>query len=257
MDEYQLDNITVSAGGTVQLAQLDWTPFKYGKLQWQIGVPDRDSTEYYRGDDFRHWGMWFNYPADFPDGIDCTIGQDDWSVDWNYLQCNISDEAGYLSLAAPWYIRFNVDRVPTGTGYLRIAVAGARQAKLKLYFNSSRNAAYDFGDLLPSDSANPRSGSRGYYREYVYSFDCSMLNVGSNFFRLQQYREGEYNSILYDSIRLELPYFADLDGDLDVTFSDFAIFSGEWFIGTPQADIDNSGTVDFEDLSIMAGEWLQ
>ena len=76
-------------------------------------------------------------------------------------------------------------------------------------------------------------------------FDCSLLNEGSNTIILLQYRAGRYNSILYDAVRLELPYFSDMNGDREVDMPDLLLFASEWLTsGESQADFNEDDIVD-------------
>ena len=72
---------------------------------------------------------------------------------------------------------------------------------------------------------------------------------------------GSYSGSAYVFEQVLCPT-ADLDGDCEVDFSDFAILGNQWMKppGNPSADIapeGGDGKVDFLDLAVMTGQWLQ
>jgi len=63
----------------------------------QIGIPDRKAAEYKHGDDFRHWGLWFEYPKDFPNDVNFIIGKSDERDDWNYAHVYVKEGERYVA----------------------------------------------------------------------------------------------------------------------------------------------------------------
>ncbi|KAJ3981359.1 hypothetical protein F5890DRAFT_1617382 [Lentinula detonsa] len=64
---------------------------------WHIGIPDKTAGEFRNGygrdlthpsrqtQEYRiYWGAW-DYPSQFPNGVNFTIGSSNESVDWNYI----------------------------------------------------------------------------------------------------------------------------------------------------------------------------
>ena len=65
-------------------------------------------------------------------------------------------------------------------------------------------------DVLVNDSAGPRAGIQGFYRERIIKFDLSILSMTStNTIVLEQRKSGLFPSITYDYIRLEIAFNAD------------------------------------------------
>ena len=204
--EYTLGGVTAAPETITELGILEWRPKSYGRTAWQIGVPDRDSTEFRKGDDFRHWGgfMRERFVRDFPEGVDFLVGTDDWRSGWNYAHMHVNERLD------TWRIRFTLDEVPEGTAHLRFAIAGSRYAGLGVrlaghsleQIDLSRGRGY-------AGQGYPRSGSRGYVHEVVIPFDCALLRAGENLLELTLTpipgREDPYRCIHYDCIRLELP----------------------------------------------------
>ena len=71
-------------GKSIDLGKLEWTPVRYGKQIWEIGTPDRTGKEFKHGDDYWHWGLYNQYPKDFPNDVNFVIGKSDPRTDWNY-----------------------------------------------------------------------------------------------------------------------------------------------------------------------------
>lgn len=259
LDEYRHDGVSVIAGNQTNLGVLNWTPLKYGREEWQIGIPNRDSTEFKSGDDFRHWGgvMRDRYMQDFPDGVNYIIGSSNWNEDWNYAQVTIDDGAGGYE-GTEWKINFNLDReYDEGTAHLRIGVAGRSSGSvLKVWLGRHLLANFnlDAGSEYP-DGGYPRSGSRGYYEEKVVAFNASYLSEGTNTLILHQATNTEFACIHYDCVRLELPYKADTNSDNEVNIIDLEQLAIEWLTYGDLADFNNDGKIDFKDLSILATEW--
>lgn len=205
LGEYRRDGVEVSPGTQQALGELVWKPKRHGELVWQIGVPDRSAAEYRHGDDFRQWGLWRAYPQDFPQGVRYVVGQSTPEKDWNFNQWCLdsgADDAGRrIYASSPWTIEFELDKIYDGTAYLTVAIAAAREARLRVQVNGVEV----FAAPLASDAAAPRAGIRGFYQQHTVMFDASLLKSNeTNRITLEQRRTGLFSSIMYDCIRLEL-----------------------------------------------------
>ncbi len=255
LDEYRFDGVQVERNQITKVGILEWTPVKYGRSEWQIGIADRDSTEFRSGDDFRHWGgeMRDRYNQDFPDGVDFTVGVDDWATDWNYAHINTLGSQGVIK-PTTWRINFNIDRQYKGMAYLRFGIAGSRSATLAVNLGRRQLANMPLID----GQGYPRSGSKGFYHEVVVPFDASYLILGNNSMALTQTSTGdEWRNIHYDCIRLELPYQADLNNDYKVNLKDFSIFAHGFKQQDINSDLNADEDIDTNDLILLAREWLQ
>lgn len=200
MAEFRRDGVAVTAGGNIDLGKLPWTPVRYGKQLWQIGTPDRTASEFRHGDDYRRWGLWNQFPKDFPRGVDFTIGKSDERADWNYAQVNVQE--GKEWVGTTWRIRFEMPGSPKGgTGVLRLALASAHNAKLEVGLNGRVIDAF----RTPADNAVIRAGIHGQYSEQDTFFDAAMLRAGENTITLSQRAGGNaQKSVMYDCVRLEV-----------------------------------------------------
>jgi len=206
LDEYELNGVIVTPGTTNALGQLGWIPRTHGRLVWQIGTPDRTAAEFLHGDDFRHFGLWFEYPIDFPDGVTFTIGKSEESTDWNFNQWCVENSNGGYDLS-PWSIKFDMDEIIGDQAVLTIAIAAARNARIKVLVN---DIVVHGDESLVNDSAGPRAGIQGFYRERTIKFDSSILSTKeTNRIIVAQTRTGLFPSIMYDCIRLETGFSDD------------------------------------------------
>jgi rhamnogalacturonan endolyase len=204
MDEFRRDKVTVGAAAITDLGSLPWQPTRYGKQLWQIGIPDRTAREFRHGDDYRHWGLWNEFPKDFPNGVNFVIGTSNERTDWNYAQVNVQKDGpkGKEWVGTTWNIQFNVAAPPTqGTAILRLALASAHNAKLTIKLNDQPIDSF----RTPADNAVIRAGIHGQYSEQDTFFDAKLLRQGDNTISLTQSAGGNaQKSVMYDCLRLEL-----------------------------------------------------
>src|SRR5215831_16453976 len=84
--EFTLTNMNATASEKESLGELGWTPTRFGKTVFQIGIPDRTAREFRHGDHYWQWGLYFEYPKEFPNDVNFIVGKSDWRKDWNYVQ---------------------------------------------------------------------------------------------------------------------------------------------------------------------------
>ncbi|MBI4625721.1 MAG: hypothetical protein HY736_21185 [Verrucomicrobia bacterium] len=84
LGEYTKADVVVEAGKPLNLSKLEWMPVRRGKQLWEIGIPNRNAREFFKGDDFFHDGMPVMFAKLFPNGINYVIGQSDFRKDWYY-----------------------------------------------------------------------------------------------------------------------------------------------------------------------------
>jgi len=165
LGDFAQANVTVVAGKTVDLGKLEWKPIRNGKQLWEIGYPNRNASELFKGDGDNYWlwGWSLRYPLLFPDDLTYTVGQSDFHKDWffeqvphatnlSFVNPNAKDPAnqrfGWVKAesrteypdtasgpgpwriygrgrATTWTIKFNLDGQPEGSAAFRVALAGA------------------------------------------------------------------------------------------------------------------------------------
>jgi rhamnogalacturonan endolyase len=85
LGEFARTEVVVEAGKPLNLGKLTWTPLRRGKQVWEIGIPNRNGSEFDKGDDYFHDGMNIVYSLLYPDDVNFTIGKSDFARDWFYL----------------------------------------------------------------------------------------------------------------------------------------------------------------------------
>jgi len=225
LGEFTLTNILVAAGQSLDLGGLSWSPVHFGRTVWQIGVPDRTAQEFHHGDDYWHWGLYFDYPREFPNDVNFLIGQSDWRRDWNYVQpprlesrdlpvvgedeeqredatAALARSRGAEIHSTPWTIRFPLPTAAHGRATLRLAFCGTHLGcNVEVLVNGQ--SVGETG-ILPSTSAMQRDGIRAYWIEKDIPFDARLLKTGENVIQLLSHAHSWSQGVMYDCLRLEL-----------------------------------------------------
>jgi len=225
LGEFTMTNLSVSSGQSISLGELPWTPVRHGRTVWEIGVPDRTAREFRHGDHYWQWGLYFDYPREFPNDVNFIIGQSDWHRDWNYVQpprladsgvaaasedgdAELDDVAAEVRTgrgqvhSTAWSIRFQMPTEGRGTATLRLAFCGTHLGcHVEVLVNGQ--SVGDTG-LLPATSAMQRDGIRAYWIEKPIPFDGHLLAAGWNTIKLMSHANTWNQGVMYDYLRLEL-----------------------------------------------------
>lgn len=218
-------SVTVNAGQTNNLGTVKWTPTRVGATVWELGVPDRDTTEFRHGGDYWHgdmgnatnlpsnWAQWQNFSLDFPNGLTYTVGQSHWATDWDYAQSTIEDPTTGNLNASTWTIDFNLPNAPTGGAQASIyfGIAADYSGPIVVTVNgvniTSPSTGFfpSFSDSTSANDAMIRMGSHGIFSDWRINFAGSNLRQGQNTITLNMRKGGYFsNGVLYDYVRLEL-----------------------------------------------------
>ena len=203
LGEYAKADVTVAAGQSLDLGRLMWTPVRHGRQLWDIGVPDRTAKEFLHGDHYNQWGLYLQYPKDFPNDVHYVVGKSDYHKDWNYAQVpRAQDDTGSGSgPATTWSVTFNLPAAPHGQATLRLALAGSSARRIAVTVND--RPAGDTGPL-PDTATIRRDAIRGYWRERDIAFDAGLMKAGTNTLKLTIPAGGVMSGVEYDYLRLEL-----------------------------------------------------
>ncbi|MHB8524164.1 MAG: polysaccharide lyase family protein [Limisphaerales bacterium] len=200
LGEFSLANITVAAGQTKDVGHLKWTPVRYGRQLWEIGISDRSAAEFRHGDHYWRWGLYYEYPKEFPNDVNFVIGKSDWRRDWNY--CQPPRIEGNRVESTAWSVTFGLAETLRGNATLRLAIAGSRAPRgIEVNVNG---ASVGGTGPLPDTGVMHRDGIRGYWCERDVSFDAALLKPGPNVIKLQVPASSWVNGVLYDYLRLEV-----------------------------------------------------
>ena len=203
LGEYAKTDITIEPGKTVDLGALTWRPVRYGRQLWEIGVPDRTAGEFLHGDHYYQWGLYNQYPKDFPNDVNFVIGKSDYRKDWNIMQVpRAHDDTGKgRGDETTWTVSFDLAKAPVGKGTLRLSFAGTEAKSLTVKMNDQQ-----IGMLtsLPNTSVIHRDSDRGFWQEKAIPFDASVMKQGTNVLKLIVPAGNVMSGIEYDYLRLEL-----------------------------------------------------
>lgn len=203
--EYSRANVTVTAGRTTALDDVTWrVPHPGSSLAWEIGVPDRTAKEFWHGStDYYEAFLWEQFPNEFPNPLEYTVGVSDWTTDWNYAH------GGYPTDGSPWKwrINFNLSSVPdSGNATLTLAWAGTDHARMDVYVNDESRTLASFYPSVGGGNALIREGIHAKYGVDYVTIPVSRLQVGVNTITLVQGRSAARGDhVMYDYISLEMP----------------------------------------------------
>lgn len=206
LGEFVLSNVTVNAGQKLSLGSLEWKPVRYGQQLWDIGIPNRKASEFFKGDDYFHWGWYLEYPKLFPLDVNYVVGKSDYRKDWFFIQVpynlntNNTTGSGWGD-GTTWAVIFNLTNAPQGKAYLRLAFAGAGTRTLTATMNAKSIGA---ATNLPPNSAIHRDGITGTWCERILSFDAALMKAGTNTLELTVQPGSLTAGVMYDYLRLEV-----------------------------------------------------
>jgi rhamnogalacturonan endolyase len=206
LGEFTLTNVAVVAGGTVELGQLDWRPIRHGRQLWDIGIPNRTGAEFFKGDDYYHWGWYLECAKLFPDDVHYVVGKSDFRKDWFFEQVphneNPTNTNGLgRGRDTTWSIDFNLPRAPRGRATLRLAICGVGTRTLAADVNGQSIGSLT--NLVYNATIN-RDGIGGSWTEHDLAFDASLMKAGTNVMQLTVPAGSLTSGIIYDYLRLEL-----------------------------------------------------
>ncbi|MGA9669502.1 MAG: polysaccharide lyase family protein [Terracidiphilus sp.] len=207
LGEYQKAEVTVSSGRAVDLGRLEWTPVRYGKQLWQIGIPNRSASEFLMGNDHWHWGLYLDYSRIFPNDVNFTVGKSDLHKDWFIYQVphavNDDGTARSKGRATTWTIHFEVPASGpiNGRCILRLAFDGVSARSIDVGVNGK--SAGQVTGFIYNATIN-RDGIEGSWTEKDLPFDAQMLHSGDNTLTLTVPEGSLTSGVSYDVVRLEL-----------------------------------------------------
>lgn len=245
--DFVRDGIVIRAGKQTSVRDT-WEQESAGTEVWRIGVPDKSSGEFRRGSarDPTHplhppeyliyWGA-YDWRADFPNGINYTIGTSDPATDlstvhWSVFGPTAGDSYVEYDTTYDWDIHFTLTskqlkKRKTGTLTLQLAAAKTASGNTDVYSPtepytnlSLESFINDQSDPLTmiigfnqSSSCIVRSAVSCYQVRSRMEFPADWLRVGDNVLRLHlPYNATDTETAIlpasvyvqYDAIRLEL-----------------------------------------------------
>jgi rhamnogalacturonan endolyase len=206
LGEFTLTNVTVAAGQTLKLGNLNWQPVRRGRQLWEIGIPNRSGAEFFKGDQYYHWGWYLEYPKLFPNDVNYVIGRSDFRRDWFFEHVPHNENPANTTgdgegRATTWSVAYTLPAAPRGRATLRLAICAFDTRNLEVSVNDQSIGSVT--GLVPSLSIL-RDGIGGCWAERQLPFDASLMRAGQNVLKLTVPAGSLTGGMIYDYLRLEL-----------------------------------------------------
>jgi rhamnogalacturonan endolyase len=204
-------DIVVEPGKRLDLGKLTWTPVRKGKPVWEIGIPNRNASEFAGGDKYWEPMAPLNYATLFPNDVNYIVGKSDFRKDWYFAHVPHNEDpnakpGGFSGItspgrATPFSVTFDLTSPPKGKATLRFAICGTATRTVDVTVNDQ-----PAGQLttVGGDSIIARHGIQGIWYEREVAFDAALLKSGTNVLKLTVPAGPINNGILYDYLRLEI-----------------------------------------------------
>lgn len=245
--DFVKDGIAVRAGKKTTI-RATWKQESGGEEIWRLGIPDKSSGEFRHGNtrDSTHplqppeylvyWGA-YDWTADFPKGINYTIGSSDPAIDFNTVHWSVfgptpSNSHIEYDSTNDWIINFSMTEEQLRRrkmATLTVQLAGAKTAagntdvynssepytnlSLESYMNEHPDPLTMIIGFNQSSSCIVRSAVSCYQVSSRMTFPASWLQVGNNVLRLHlPYNATDTETAIlpgtvyvqYDALRLEV-----------------------------------------------------
>ncbi|KAL1951971.1 hypothetical protein VTO73DRAFT_1120 [Trametes versicolor] len=235
--DYIQDNVVIEAKKNTNV-EATWVAESAGTELWRIGVPDKTAGEFKNGweRDTTHprqpskyrifWGAW-DFPNEFPGGVNFTVGQSVEEKDWNYVHWSqygpTYTRNDTVTDINRWTINFNIDAgtaskltassVATFTIQLAAAktTAGNTDANqgafpsfpINTYVNDEADPLVWTIQPYDSSSCGERSAISCHLLTQKLQFPGTSLKEGDNRFVLELPHAAPVY-VQYDALRLEV-----------------------------------------------------
>jgi rhamnogalacturonan endolyase len=219
LGEYAKADITVEAGKPLDLGSLAWTPVRHGKQLLDIGIANRNASEFFMADHSTDLDIALQYAKLFPNDVTYTIGKSDFRKDWFFDQpphntdpaahaapffgiVGADNRTGANGKATPFTINFDLPAAPTsGVATLRLAICGGGPARPVTVAVNDKAA----GQFRVTNDGTPKEHQiSGMWYEREVPFDAALLKAGTNTLTLTVPEGAVSNGVEYDYLRLEL-----------------------------------------------------
>ena len=211
LGEFARAEVTVAPGQVLDLGTLTWKPVRRGRPLWEVGVPNRNGSEFAGADRFFDPAMPLNYAKLFPDDVNYVVGKSDPRRDWFFQhvphnenpQAKVEPFYGIRSAgrATPFAIHFDLASAARGKAILRVALCGGGAREIGVSVNGQEAGKID---RLLNDGAITRHSIQGLWYEREVAFDATLLKAGVNVLTLTVPAGPINNGVIYDYLRLEL-----------------------------------------------------
>ena len=211
LGEFAQADVVVAPGQQIDLGKIAWKPVRHGRQLWDIGIPNRNGSEFAGDDDYADPEISIEYAKRFPADVNYTVGKDDFRKDWFFQQVPHNEDpnaksAPYVGVrgngrATPFGISFDLSKAVKSKATLRLAICGTGAKTVAVAVNGQPTGEV----ALPmGDGTITRHSIQGLWYEREVAFDAALLKPGTNTVTLTIPAGPINNGIIYDYLRLEL-----------------------------------------------------
>ncbi|HWA28120.1 MAG TPA: polysaccharide lyase family protein [Lacunisphaera sp.] len=203
-------NVKVTAG-KLDLGKVTWQPVRRGRMLWEIGIPNRNGGELFKGESYWEPTIPLEYAKLFPTDVNFVVGKSDFRQDWFFQQVPHNEDPAAKAepfygirapgRATPFAVNFDLANAAHGKATLRLALCGTATRQLDVTVNDQPAGTILLGQI---DGAIARHGRQGLWYERELTFDAALLKSGTNVLKIIVPAGPVNNGILYDYVRLEL-----------------------------------------------------
>lgn len=220
LGEFAKADVTL-APGKVDLGKISWTPVRHGKQVWDIGIPNRNGSEFFKAESYWEPAIPLEYAKLFPNDVNFVVGKSDFRKDWFFQQVPHNDDpnaqpGGFFGIttpgrATPFAVTFDLAKAPRGRATLRVALCGTQTRQLEIVVNDQPAGVIA---LAAGDGAVTRHGRQGMWYERELAFDAALMKPGTNVLKIILPAGQISAGILWDYARLELDESATMTSGL-------------------------------------------
>ena len=211
LGEFAQADLVVAPGASLALGQIKWTPVRRGKPVWEIGISNRNGSEFAGGEEYADPAISLKYAERFPRDVNFVAGKSDFRRDWFFQQVPHNEDpnakpAPYVGIrgngrATPFAVSFDLATAPKGRATLRLALCGTGTRELDVTVNGQPAGKVALG---MGDGAITRHSIQGLWYERELVVDAALLKAGQNSLTITVPAGPINNGIIYDYVRLEL-----------------------------------------------------
>lgn len=210
VDALRIDNIVVTAAATTSLGQITRNIDRsYGDVAWEIGKPDRSSSEFKLGAfDYCEGFVEQKMYDSFPNPIEYNAASNDWANKLCYSHVKFPTGNSFPGQGDIWKWRINFTLPATikttGNARLTIAYASADHAQQYIYVNNESSLfSYYYPNVVEGNSF-VRQANHAKYGYNQILIPMNKLKVGANTITLAMPSNSLWVShLMYDYISLE------------------------------------------------------
>ena len=82
LGEFAKADVNVEAEKPLDLGKIGWQPVRHGRQLWEIGLPNRSGSEFFKADEVNDPEISLKYSKLFPSDVNFEIGKSDYHKDW-------------------------------------------------------------------------------------------------------------------------------------------------------------------------------